>query len=138
MIITLMIILIVLSEWLSLVFARERMKYMDLATEYKEMDGDIRDLGFTRIFLANLRIVFAFATIIFWMYALLFIPALLFTIVLNIIVTMITAICLYKIVKKNKNKVETFNKRVWAVRIDSILTLIIWLPHFLPILLSAF
>ena len=138
MFISLMIIIIVLSDFLTFVYAKERLELTDTAILAKKVNVDLGDKFNNRISRTTFRLFIAIGILIFWIYVIFYIPALILPVILNSITNTISIIILYFINKTNPNLELTFSKRLWLVRIDAVVSLAIWFPYFLPLLALAF
>ena len=138
MFVSIMIVLIVLSDFLSLIYARQRLEYNDVFMLAKLADVKL-DEKFNGFIARNgVRTFLAICIFIFWIYSLIFLPYLRISIILNMIITFITTTILIFITKRNGDMFATLPKRVLIVRLDAIISLCIWAPHFLPLLALAF
>lgn len=138
MFISLMIIIIVLNDFLALVYAKERLELNDTAILAKKIVVELNDEFNNKMAATGLRLIIAIGILIFWIYAIFFIPYLVIPVILNIIITIISSIILYFINKTNSNLELTFTKRLWLIRINAIISLIIWFPYFSPLLALVF
>lgn len=137
MFVLIMIIIIVLTNFLTLVYAKERLEDSDIIVMTKNA-GILIDYKMSKSAIKVLfRLILSLIIFIFWIYSLIFIPFLRLTIILNIIDIIISIITITKMYK-NPNLFETFTKRLWITRVSAILSLVIWFPHFLPLLAMAF
>ena len=135
---SIMIIIIVLTNFLTLVYAKERLEDSDITTMMmKEAGILVNDKMFKSVIKGLFRLILTFVIFVFWMHSLIFISFLRLSIILNIIVGIISIIIFAKMYK-NPNLFETFTKRLWITRISAILSLAIWFPHFLPLLTMVF
>ena len=126
-----MIIIIVLSDFLTFVYAKERLELTDTAILAKKVNVDLGDKFNNRISRTAFRLFIAIGILIFWIYVIFYIPALILPVILNSITNTISIIILYFINKTNPNLELTFSKRLWLVRIDAVVSLAIWFPYFL-------
>lgn len=139
MFIELMIIIIVLSDFLTLVYAKQRLEYNDTSLLAKKagikLEGKLNKI----MVLGNVvRLLIAIFVLLFWIYSLFYIPFLRLPVILNMITGTISITTLAIIMKQNPDIFATFNKRVWLLRIDAVVSLMIWSPYFLPLLALAF
>lgn len=140
MFIQLMIIIITLSDFLTLVYVKQRLEFNDTSLLAKKEGIELDVFKSRRMMaLANaFRVFIAISILLFWIYGIFFIPFLKLPILLNIITSTISFITLVTIMKRNPNILNSFNKRVCLLRIDAVISLIIWFPYFLPLLMLAF
>lgn len=138
MFISLMIVIIVLNDFLTLVYAKQRLEYVDMSMLANKAGIKLDDKFNGILFRTGFRLFLIISILIFWLYALLFIPYLFIPIILNIITYIISLIILFFINLNNPNIELTFYKRLWVVRLDAIVSLIIWFPYFSPLLALVF
>ena len=138
MIVSIMILITVLTEFFNILFTKERVEYAD-ALENAKKSGELLDSTYnSKLLSLTLRILISIAILFFWIYALLFIHALLLPIILNIVTSSISLTIMKRVRKKNEDLQQTYRKRVLLSRIDSVISLSIWFPYFLPLLALVF
>jgi hypothetical protein len=133
-----MIVIIVLNYFLSLVYSSPRLVFYDLSLTVKHVGMKLDDSFNNILMRVVLRGIIAVCILLFWVYSIFFVPELVAPIILDLVVSSVAAIILFIIQRRNLNLDETFFQRLWIIRMNTILCLLIWMPYFLPLLISAF
>lgn len=135
MFVEIMIIVIVLTEFITILNARERFLVYDGYT----VAGQNRDKNSTVVMSPMhsisliFRLIISIFILFFWIYAIFFAPYLLWSIVINSAVMIFTYFMLRKAYSiQDYEKQLRIKSRI--LRVDSILTILIWLPHLISIL----
>ena len=125
------IILLFLTEFLSLIFVGERLKVYEAVSQKESNELTTQEQN------AMIRLVLRFflsvLLIIFLVYCL-FIAHLFWYSIATIVLAVIMSRVLYKLSIHG----NSLNKRIWAMRVDSVITMLIWLVPFLEIIGGIF
>ncbi len=132
MFVSVIITLIVLNNFLVLINTKNKLPNIHII---KNLNVDINTLNYLIVIS---KIFFSILIFIFYFYSFIFLPSLRLAVSLSVIAKVIM-ILLYVIdSSKNLNLIENFYIRAWIIRIYSIILIIIWFPHFLPLLYLVF
>lgn len=134
MYITMMIVIIIASNFIALIYAGERMSLIDDMSTMKANPETVNRLMLS----LPIRLLVLILIVIFWIYSLFTTQYLLPSIVLNVIV-MITSFQILKYINNSNSDIsETLKKRIWLARLEAAISIVIWMPHFVPIFIKYF
>jgi hypothetical protein len=126
------IVLLFFSEFLSLIYTGERLKLYERVSRKEDVSQLTKSEQYAMVRLV-LRGLLSILYIIFLIYCL-FVAHLFWYSLATIVVAVITGYILHKLAIRG----NSLNKRIWCLRIDAVITMLIWLGPLLEIIKVIF